>query len=279
VASLWKYGSRLFASGFLDVAFSRLDIFLIGKIFQPATLGYYTRAQSVDLMVRQVSATSITSVLFPHISRHQDDRKYLADLFVKYMHLILFISLWLSGVLFLTADYLFTILFSSRWSYSGELFQIMAIGSFIWPVSNLMCSFIIGVGNSRAFFRLEVIKKLLILPIYVFAFFYGIKTFIIFLVVYFYITLLLNMIFVSREIGVHVKEQVRITSMYFFPAVIAATISFFIFDMLRINGMVLSFFYLSFSFTILYILLNHLLKLKGLSLVMGFIQKVRIKLE
>ena len=156
---MWNYGSRLFASGVLDTLFSRLDSFIIAKIFSPATLGYYARAQGVDNMVKQFSAGSIVETLFPYIAEHQHNRKTLSDIYRKYLNIILFISVGMSGGLFLVANDLFTVLFTAKWLSAAKLFQLLALMGFAYPVSSLMCAIISGVGNSKAFFRLETYKE------------------------------------------------------------------------------------------------------------------------
>lgn len=220
VSSLWRFGRNMFASGLLDNIFSRLDVFIIGKIFTPATLGFYTRAQTMDLFVRQFSSGSITSVLFPHIARNQDDREMVRALFIKYVQVILLISLFLGGLLFVTARDLFVFLFSERWAYSGYLFQYMALAVFVWPVSSIMCAIIAGLGDSGAFLRLEVYKKLLLLPVYGFGFFWGIEVFVKILVLYYYVALLLNAWFLSRQISLTVADQLQTIGKYLLGAML-----------------------------------------------------------
>lgn len=228
IRQMWKYGSRLFASGVLDTLYTRLDTFIIGKIFTPATLGYYARAQGMDNMVRQFSANSILGALFPQIARHQHDRNYLKELFVKYMHIIMFISVGMSGVLFLIAKDLFTLLFTARWNYSAQLFQILAITGFAWPVSSLMCSIISGVGNSKAFLRLEVIKKALFLPVYLFGFLFGLKGFLYCMLGAMFCGVAVNSLYTSRELTVSSLQQLRIIVWYLALGTSACLFAYFL---------------------------------------------------
>ena len=66
---LWAFGFRMFLSGLLDMIFKRLDIIIIGKLFSPATLGYFNQAKSLDGMVISYSSGSLMSVLFPVLSK------------------------------------------------------------------------------------------------------------------------------------------------------------------------------------------------------------------
>ena len=280
VKSLWNYGSRLFASGLLDVVFTRLDVFLIGKLFTPATLGYYSRAQSMDSFVRQFSSTSIAAVLFPHIARNQDDKAFVKEQYIKNLHLITMVSICLSGVLFLVAVDLFVILFSERWGYAGYLFQLMAIAAFIWPVSNLMCTLIAALGNSKNFLRLEIYKKMVLFPVYIFGFFWGIEVFIVIMMAAYYIALWLNAHFVNKEIEVTDKQQLLIIGQYIFIGVAATAIAYYIsnnfiqfenlFAAIALKGSV---------FLGAFLGLGFLLKLQGIHLFTAFLQQLKNKLN
>lgn len=232
IKPLWNYGSKMFASSLLDNFFTRIDVFIIGKLFTPTTLGLYTRAQTLEVFVRQISSGSIASVLFPYLSQYQDNQNFIRAQFIRYLNLIMFISVGLSGLLFVIAEDLFVFLFSEKWLTAGTYFRIMAMAAFIWPVSNLMCTLISAMGNSRAFLRLEILKKILLIPVYGIGFLWGIEEFIYCLVGSFYGALLLNSIFVNKQIAVSVSNQFAIISKYFLAGVFAASVVFFLFTVL-----------------------------------------------
>jgi O-antigen/teichoic acid export membrane protein len=273
---LWNYGSRLFASGILDSIYTRLDTFIIAKIFAPSTLGYYIRAQSMDNMVRQFSAVSIMGALFPYIAKHQADRMYLKELYKKYLHIISFLSIGISGVLFLTAKNLFTVLFTSRWAIAAELFQLMSLAGFAWPVSALMCNIIAGVGNSSAFLKLEVYKKILFLPVYVFGFLFGLKGFIICVVIAACAAVILNGIFTGRELKIGALAQMRIILSYLGLGVLSCLLSYLLFSLLPYMKVLRAILILTSSFSFFYLLGSYLFGLRGIDVI--FISFKRLKL-
>lgn len=226
IRQMWKYGSRLFASGVLDMLYTRMDTFIIGKLFSPFVLGYYARAQGMDNMVRQFSAGSFVGALFPQITKHQHDRQFLKQLYVKYLHIIMFVSVGMSGVLMLIAKDLFALLFTARWNYSAELFQIMAVTGFAWPVSSLMCGIISGVGNSKAFLRLEILKKTMLLPVYVFGFLFGLKGFLYWMLCAMFCGVALNGWYASKEIAVSLWQQCRLMLAYLMVGFLAFLVAY-----------------------------------------------------
>lgn len=279
IRPLWHYGSRLFASGLLDTLYSRLDTFIIGKIFSPSTLGFYARAQSMDYLVKQFSANIIVSSLFPYIAKHQNDRAYLKELYLKYLHIILFLSVGLSSVLFLISKNLFIILFTSKWIFAAELFQLMALLGFGWPISSLMCSIISGVGNSAAYLRLEVYKRILFLPVYFFGFFLGIKGFIICMISVGFLCTILNAFFAGKEIALSTFKQLAIIGKYLAVGGISCIFSVLLHLYL---GPIISpypfsqLFILAASFAGSYLLLSYIVGLEGTSVIKISFQKLKL---
>ncbi len=279
IKPLWKYGSKMFASGVLDTLYTRLDTFIIGKLFSTQTLGFYARAQSMDLMVRQFSANSIMGALFPYITKHQHDRGYLKELYKKYLHIILFVSIGMSGILFLIAKLLFELLFTARWVYSAELFQLITIAGFAWPVSSLMCNIISGVGNSSAFFRLEVYKKIIVLPVYLFGFIFGLKGFIIFIVIMGFIGVCMNGLFVGKEIDMSLSIQVKIIFQYIILGTISTAICYLLSSRLPQHNNVTDMAASGFLFFMIYVPGAYLFKLQGVKVITQGLHKLKMSFQ
>lgn len=264
IKHLWTYGSKMFASGLLDSVYVRLDIFIIGKIFSTSTLGFYTRAQSMDNLIRQLSVNSIMGAMFPYIASQQNNRPLLCDLYRRYLHIICFVSIALSGMLFLTATPIFDILFTPSWRYSAELFQLMSIVGFAWPVSSLMCNIIAGVGNAKAFLRLEVYKKLLFLPVYLFGFVVGIKGFLYCFIVASFIGVTLNAFFLSKELSISVVGQLKILASYLLAGTLATALIYLPSHVLSNLGNWTKTIVLSLSFGLFYLAICYVFKLAAL---------------
>lgn len=279
IKPLWHYGSRMFASGLLDRLYSRLDSFIIGKIYPAGTLGFYYRAQSMEGFVRTFSAGSIMSSLFPYIAKHQHDIPYLKEIYHKYLHVISFVSIGLSAVLYLLSKDLFIILFTERWSEAAILFQLMMLAGFVWPISSLMVNMISGIGNSKNYLRLEVLKKIVLLPAYLFGFMWGgLQGFIISMVVAYYICLALNIIYVTKDIAVPVGWQVKIIVSYLLLGVLCALCTYALLYFIPAYMHLLRIIITSVIFALLYIAGVHLFKLRGIIILHKMLEKLRTTL-
>ena len=211
---LWEYGSRMFSSAMINSIVSRLDVFIIGKLFATSTVGFYTRAQSFDGVARQLTAGSLSSVLFPAVSKIQHDRKALMRLYKRYLHLISLAGMALSGYLYLVTPDLFRGLFTEKWDNAALYFQIMCISGFIWPISAIMINIIAGVGNSKAYLQVEYIKTILLIPAYLIVVFKGIVWFLWVMVAVRCLTVYFNAWFISKEINFTIRKQLSIIAGY-----------------------------------------------------------------
>ena len=83
LTQLWGFGFRMFLSGMIASVFERLDFLIIGKLFPPAILGYFQRAKSLNTMVVQYSSGSLMAVLFPVLSKVQNDLPRFQNIILK----------------------------------------------------------------------------------------------------------------------------------------------------------------------------------------------------
>jgi teichuronic acid exporter len=261
VKPLWKYGSNLFGSGLLDAVYSRLDAFIVPKMFGIVAFGYYSRSQSLEGMVRGFCTSTVMSVIFPVFSRNQRNVG-LGDLYIRALHLICIAVFAVTGVLVLTAHDLIVILFTEKWIESVNYFRILSITTFIYPVSAVMVYLIAARGNSRMFLKLEIIKKALLTPAYLFFLFAGIYGFLIAITVANLFCLTANALFVAKETGIPAVQQIRIIGLYAGTAVLAFAAGYSVRTTVSEN-VYLQFSFGLFTYQAIYFLLNYLLRTPG----------------
>jgi teichuronic acid exporter len=218
IKNMLQFGVYMFLSGVLDGIYTRIDIFLIAKVFSPKTLGLYTRAQSLDSMIRNLSAGSLLNVLFPTFAIIRDDKVQLKHMYYQFFQIISFLFCLLAGIFYLGAEQLFLILFGDQWYVSAIYFKILVLAGFALPLSSLSLSIIESRGNSKNFLRVEVIKKIVGIPSYFIAYFYGVIPF---LVSYFFVALIctfINVRFLKFELDISVSQTMKFLSTYLLTA-------------------------------------------------------------
>ncbi len=261
IISLWNYGIKLFLAGLTDTIFTRLDVFIIGKIFPLQTLGFYNRSQTLDSLVKTFSSTTTTSVAFPVIANMADDRDAVRAFYLRCLNVISFLAFLLIGVLFLTCFDIVIILYTETWLEVGYYFRIMALTAFVYPISALMVNLIAALGNSAAFLKLELLKKAVLFPAYLSFLFGGVMFFLVVLGTLYLVALLLNAIFVRKEIDVPLSVQFGTIYKYAGLGVIAGAAAYA--ASYFIDNIYLHFIIASSIFSLLYLTLCYFLKLSG----------------
>ena len=219
---LWSYGIYMFFSGFLDTLFSQLDNLIIGRLFAPVTLGFYYRAKSFDLFIRNYTSGSLMSVLFPVLSSVQDNRERYRGIVRRSFHLLCLVTFLMTGISFLCAPDLMALLFGSKWLPSVEYYRIIVLAGFVYPLSALLVSILSSLGNSKGYFRLELLKKVILTVNFIVGFAYGIREFLVGLVIASILSLVLNIAAASREAGMPPSGFYKTMAGYLFLAVILA---------------------------------------------------------
>ncbi len=255
-----KFGKYMFLSGVLESVYSRIDVFLIGKVFSMQTLGLYTRAYSLDNISRHLSASSLLSVLFSKFAQIKNDLPLIQETFLKYYEIIAFLFCMIGGVLFILSPTLFTLLYGNNWLEASVYFQLLLLSSVAYPLSSLMLSAIEARGNSKYFFKVEVIKKIIFLPAYLVAWIWGIKVFLLAVFVSTIFGVIANMVFLYKEIGIEVSRLGLILIKYYITGQLFAIAIYFLMAYHQSHTMVVL---SSFVFITGYLVFHALIKSKA----------------
>lgn len=218
---LWGFGFRMFLSGLLETVYTRLDIIIIGKLFSPAVLGFYDQAKRLQSLIVIYSSGSLISILFPVLSKLQYDFERFNRVVIKTLGIICFVIFFLLGIMYLISDELIVLLFTEKWLPIVEYFKILLLSGFAYPVSALLVNILSSKGNSKAFLRLEIYKKILASMNFGIGFIWGIEGYLYGLVIVSIAGVFLNIIYAKREIDLSLNVFIR-------PIFVQASITVFI---------------------------------------------------
>ena len=270
---LWGYGFNMFLSGVIDTIYEKLDYMIIGKLFSPAVLGFFHQARQLNLFVIKYSSGSLMSVLFPILSKIQKDIIYFRRVIIKSLGIICFITFFILGELYVTADELIVGLFGDKWEPSIYYFKILALSGFAYPISALMVNILSSRGKSKEFLKLEIYKKIIqSINLYI-LYLYGIDIFLYGVIITSILGTLLNIKFATNEIGLSFMTIVR-------PIIISATVTaivtlsiVFISDYINLNDF-LMIIIKGGLFMMLYISINWIFRVKSFQYIMEQIQPI-----
>lgn len=236
ISSLFKFGKYLFLSNLLETVYSRFDLLVIAKIFNVNTLGLYTRAQGLELSIRNLSSSSLITVLFPAFSNVNENIFLLKKLYYKYFEIICFIFFLLGGIFYLISEQLFIILFGIKWIISSLFFKLMIIAAFSYPLCNIGNTILQARGNSKMVLIFEISKRIIQIPSYFIAYYYGITNFLISYILLSLLNTLINISFVKNEIGISNLKTLKILLLYLVPTLLLVIIVQFKYILIPISS-------------------------------------------
>ena len=273
---LWGFGFRMFLSNLLDAIYNQIDFLIIGKIFSAATLGYFQRAKQFNALVIQYSSGSLMSVMFPILSKVQDDLPRFQGIVFKALEILCFVTFLLLGGLYLSSEELVVFLFSDKWLPSVKYLEILLLSGFGYPLSALLVNILSSRGNSKAFLKLEIMKKSIFSLNLINAVYYGIEIYLYGLVIVSFLSVFLNILFASKELNIGILYFIKpiFTQMLF--SITAVIFTFQIVGFINVN-MFFSLLIQSIVFGLLFFIINWLFKTKSYSelysLVTSFVKK------
>lgn len=158
---LFGFGSKLAVSGIIDTLYNNIYLIVIGKVFNAADLGYYTRASQFAQFPSSNLTGIISRVTFPILCTLQGDTPRLRDVYRRFLKLSAFIIFPLMVGLAAVAKPLILLLLGEKWTFSIILLQIICFSMMWYPIHGINLNLLQVEGRSDLFLKLEIIKKVI----------------------------------------------------------------------------------------------------------------------
>ena len=223
---LFSFGSKLLFAGLLDAIYTNIYQMVIGKKYNAADLGYYTRADGVA----QLPSSNITGVIqrvtFPVLSEIQHDPISLSKNYRKLLKMAAFIIFPLMTLLAALSEPLVRILLTDKWLPSVHLLQILCIAYMFYPIHGINLNLLQVKGRSDLFLRLEVLKKIMITIVLFVSFSFGIITICLGIVFISVLFLVINTHYTGRLIKLGFWKQMKDITPVLIISILAGIIAF-----------------------------------------------------
>lgn len=206
---LFSFGSKLLISGLIDTVYRNIYYIIIGKYFTVAELGYYTRADQFQSLPSSNLQVVIGRVSYPVLSTMQDDIPRLCEAYKKLIKSTMLITFVLMLGLAAIAKPMIITLIGIKWLPCVIYLQMLCFVGMFYPLHALNLDMLQVQGRSDLFLRLEIIKKVLSVPIIIIGVMYGIKAMIFAMIVNTLIAYYLNSYWSGRFIGYTFLSQIK----------------------------------------------------------------------
>lgn len=206
---LFGFGSKLLVANLINSIFKDSFLTVIGKIYSPRDLGFYNRAEQFNTILSSNFGQIVRKVSLPSLSQIQDDEERLRATYRKLMRYIAILSFAAVFTLAAVAEPLIIVLIGEKWLPSVKLLQIMSLYAAIYPLNMLNLNVLNLRRRSDYLLKLEIIKKILFIPVIAVGFFFKLEVMLWAAVFYYYIEFFINGWYSKRLIGYGIFDQVK----------------------------------------------------------------------
>lgn len=215
---LFNFGSRLLAASLISVVYNNLYTIVIGKRFSSENLGYYSRADHFSMFPASNSASIISRVTYPILSKVQDDDEKLKSGYRKIIRYSSFLIFPMMLGLLAVAEPFILVVLTEKWSGCISLMRILCLTWLVDHLNVLNLNLLYVKGRSDLVLKLEIIKKTIAISIlFIFAR-WGVEAMCWGRTMYAYIALILNSYYTKKILRLSLWAQIK----DFFPSLVAS---------------------------------------------------------
>ncbi len=205
---LFGFGFYMFMSNLISTFCSKLSSLLIGKIYSPIILGYFSKALGTEVLASNSVSSIMTQVTYPLYAQVQDDKKVLANMVKRLSMTISFVTFPMMAILMLTAKPVFVLLYSDRWLASVPYFQVLCLVGLADCLQAVNAQTIAAIGKSKLMFQWTIIKRSVGLVFIIGGlYFFGMRGLLVGMILFNWFCYFVNIGLVSKYIGYRWKTQ------------------------------------------------------------------------
>lgn len=165
---LFGFGWKMMISSLLDTIWRELNQVVIGKFYNPAALGQYTRANNFSTLFSRNLSDVVQRVSYPVLSDIQDNKDRMVSAYRRIIKISMFGAA--IGMFFLAAisEPLIYCLIGPQWHDAAMFLPLLCITGSMYPIQSINLNMLQVLGRSDLFLGLEIIKKIIALgPLFI----------------------------------------------------------------------------------------------------------------
>ena len=207
---LFGFGFYMFLTHLINSFSSKVQGLLIGKVYNPSTMGYYSKAEGTEKLASSSISGIMTQVTYPLYAEVQDDKEKMGNMIKRLTMTLAYATFPLMFILMLCAKPIFILLYSDRWVNSIPYFQVLCLAGLAGSLQAVNLQSISAIGKSKTMFIWTVIKRCFGISFIVLGlFFFGMKGLLVGVVLNYWFSYFVNISLVSKHIGYHWLQQIK----------------------------------------------------------------------
>ena len=169
--NLFGFGWKMMVSALLATIWKELYLVVVGKFYNPATLGQYTRSRHYAKLFSSNLTNVIQRVTYPVLSSIQDEPERMVSAYRRIIKTSMFISaisLFFIGAI---SEPLIYCMIGPKWHEASTYLPFICLASSLYPLHAINLNMLQVQGRSDLVLGLEIIKKIIALaPLFIGAF-------------------------------------------------------------------------------------------------------------
>lgn len=168
---LFGFGWKMMLSAFIDSVWQQLYQVVVGRYYNAATLGQYTRSKQFSTLFSSNLSAVVQRVTYPVLSNIQEERERMTLAYRRIIKVTMFVTSISMFALGAISEPLLYCLIGPQWHEASVYLPLICIAGSTYPLQALNLNMLQVQGRSDLFLGLEVIKKIIaIFPLAVGAF-------------------------------------------------------------------------------------------------------------
>lgn len=206
---LFGFGWKLALSGLINEVYLNIYRMVIGKMFSPVILGYYTQAQSFQSLASKSLVEMLQKVTYPVLAKVNTDPTRLKRGYKTMIRISSYVVFPAMIGMALVSEPLIVTLVGEKWRDSIPFLKLLCISGALYHLHSINLNVLKVLGRSDLFLRLEIIKKVNTTIAVIVGLQFGIWGLLTAQVVSSYVALFINMYYTRRFIDYSITEQLR----------------------------------------------------------------------
>lgn len=206
---MFNFGSKLLACSIISVIWNEIYSLVIGKMYNPVSVGYFTRAEKFKSLVTSNIGQVVQRVGYPVMSSIQSDPQRQVRVYRKVVRLTMLITSTLVMGLIGCADAMIEVLIGAKWLPAAEYLRILGLSGIFLPLILSSVNVFNANGKSDKTLLLEIIKTALAIIPVTLGIVYNINFLLWGMVGISLLSYLIHAAFVAKEINYTVWQQVK----------------------------------------------------------------------
>lgn len=206
---MWGFGWKLLISGLLNNIWNQLYQVVVGKCYNPATLGQFTKSNEYASIFSSNLSGIIQRVSYPVLSELQDEKERMVEGYRRVIKMTMFITAISMISLGAVAEPLIYCMIGPQWHEAATYLPLICISMAFYPLHAINLNMLQVLGRSDIFLYLEIIKKVIgIVPLCI-GIFIDIYWMLFASIIIGFVSLYLNSWYTGKALGYTFWKQLR----------------------------------------------------------------------